>query len=134
MSADPLPDGVAQLAFKAIQTYSNGDIVRWIDLPQAGQPAPEHPAPVLALTPASAAPATAHRPGTAPNATGGRQQCDGHLAGPGRPRGRAAGPGHRAGRLAAVPPSRRDGARQGVPGKAAPGKATKDADREASNR
>ena len=52
VSADPLPSGVGQLAFKAVQTYSNGDVVRWIDLPQAGQPAPEHPAPVLTLTPA----------------------------------------------------------------------------------
>jgi uncharacterized protein YcnI len=59
VSADPLPDGVTQLAFKAVQTYSNGDVVRWIDLPQAGQPAPEHPAPILILMPASAAPATA---------------------------------------------------------------------------
>jgi periplasmic copper chaperone A len=50
VSADPLPQGVSQVVFKAIQTYSNGDIVRWIDLAQAGQPEPEHPAPVLALT------------------------------------------------------------------------------------
>lgn len=50
MSTDPLPEGVSQLAFKAIQTYSNGDIVRWIDVPQPGQPAPDHPAPVLTLT------------------------------------------------------------------------------------
>jgi periplasmic copper chaperone A len=65
VSADPLPEGVTSVPFKAIQTYSNGDVVRWIDLPQAGQPSPEHPAPVLALTPAGAAPT----PGsTAPNA------------------------------------------------------------------
>jgi uncharacterized protein YcnI len=50
VSADPLPQGVSQVAFKAIQTYSNGDIVRWIDLAQPGQPEPDHPAPVLALT------------------------------------------------------------------------------------
>jgi hypothetical protein len=55
VSADPLPTGVSQLAFKAIQTYSNGDVVRWIDLPQPGQPAPEHPAPILTLTPAGSA-------------------------------------------------------------------------------
>jgi uncharacterized protein YcnI len=54
VSADPLPSGVSQLVFKAVQTYSNGDVVRWIDLPQAGQPEPEHPAPVLTLTPAGA--------------------------------------------------------------------------------
>jgi len=53
VSADPLPSGIGQLAFKAIQTYSNGDVVRWIDLSQAGQPEPEHPAPVLTLTSAA---------------------------------------------------------------------------------
>jgi len=45
-----LPDDTNQLVFKAVQTYSNGDVVRWIDLAQAGQPAPDHPAPVLTLT------------------------------------------------------------------------------------
>ena len=54
VSADPLPSGISQLVFKALQTYSNGDVVRWIDVPQAGQPDPEHPAPVLTLTPAGA--------------------------------------------------------------------------------
>ncbi|HEY3867702.1 MAG TPA: YcnI family protein [Actinocrinis sp.] len=58
LSADPLPQGVSQLTFKAVQTYSNGDVVRWIDVPQAGQPDPDHPAPVLTLTSgAGAAPA-----------------------------------------------------------------------------
>ncbi|HEY0937522.1 MAG TPA: YcnI family protein, partial [Trebonia sp.] len=55
VSADPLPSGIGQLVFKAVQTYSNGDVVRWIDLPQPGQPEPEHPAPVLTLTSAGAA-------------------------------------------------------------------------------
>jgi periplasmic copper chaperone A len=50
VSADPLPSGISQLVFKAVQTYSNGDVVRWIDLAQPGEPAPEHPAPTLALT------------------------------------------------------------------------------------
>lgn len=49
VSADPLPSGVGQLVFKAVQTYFNGDVVRWIDLPQAGQPEPEHPAPATRL-------------------------------------------------------------------------------------
>jgi uncharacterized protein YcnI len=46
-----LPSGVNQVVFKAVQTSSNGDIVRWIDLSQAGQPAPDHPATVLRLNP-----------------------------------------------------------------------------------
>jgi uncharacterized protein YcnI len=54
ISVDPLPTDTNQLVFKAVQTYSNGDIVRWIDLAQTGQPAPDHPAPVLTLTAATA--------------------------------------------------------------------------------
>lgn len=54
LSADPLPQGVGQLMFKAIQTYSNGDVVRWIDVRRAGKPEPDHPAPVLTLTAAAA--------------------------------------------------------------------------------
>lgn len=50
ISADPMPSGVSKLAFKSLQTYSNGDVVRWIDLPQPGQPAPDHPAPTVILT------------------------------------------------------------------------------------
>lgn len=55
VSFGPLPDDTGALSFKTLQTYDNGDIVRWIDLPQAGQPEPEHPAPTLTLT--AAAPA-----------------------------------------------------------------------------
>ena len=55
ISVDPLPTATNQLTFKAVQTYSNGDVVRWIDLSVAGQPEPEHPAPVLTLTSASGA-------------------------------------------------------------------------------
>ena len=50
ISVDPLPTDTSQLVFKAVQTYSNGDVVRWIDLAVAGQPEPAHPAPVLTLT------------------------------------------------------------------------------------
>lgn len=53
VSVDPLPTDTGQLVFKAVQTYSNGDIVRWIDLAQPGQPGPDHPAPVLTLTAAT---------------------------------------------------------------------------------
>ncbi|MET7426884.1 YcnI family protein [Dactylosporangium sp. NPDC005555] len=48
VSLGPLP--VAdQIVFKALQTYSTGEVVRWIDEPAAGAEA-EHPAPVLKLT------------------------------------------------------------------------------------
>lgn len=48
-----LPDDADQLVFKAVQTYSNGDVVRWIDLTQPGKAMPDHPAPVLTLTKAA---------------------------------------------------------------------------------
>lgn len=59
ISADPLPSGVTSLVFKALQTYSNGDTVRWIDTSAPGQPEPDHPAPVLTLTPANGTPQAA---------------------------------------------------------------------------
>jgi uncharacterized protein YcnI len=71
ISADPLPQGVSQLTFKAIQTYSNGDVVRWIDVPQPGQPAPDHPAPVLTIAAGTAsAPPAASRPAAATSGSG----------------------------------------------------------------
>jgi uncharacterized protein YcnI len=56
---------VAAVQVKAIQTYSNGDVVRWIDPPPAaGQPAPDHPAPTLTIAAGSdtASPATTTAP------------------------------------------------------------------------
>ncbi len=48
VSVGPLPS-VDQLILKALQTYSDGDIVRWIDEPTPGVEV-EHPAPILALS------------------------------------------------------------------------------------
>lgn len=45
--AGPIPSGVRQLVFKAIQTYANGEIVRWIELRNPGEAEPQYPAPVL---------------------------------------------------------------------------------------
>ena len=53
VSMGPLPE-VDQMIFKALQTYSDGDIVRWIEEP-AGGSEPEHPAPVLKLAKAGGA-------------------------------------------------------------------------------
>ncbi|MHA3704721.1 YcnI family copper-binding membrane protein [Jatrophihabitans sp. YIM 134969] len=51
----PFPDEDS-LTFKAIQKYSDGSEVDWIEEAAAGSTAePEHPAPVLALAPASGA-------------------------------------------------------------------------------
>ena len=53
VAAGSVPHTAGQLVFKALQTYSSGEIVRWIEVPVTGQPAPDNPAPVLALTPSS---------------------------------------------------------------------------------
>jgi uncharacterized protein YcnI len=58
VSLGPLPK-VDQLVFKALQYYSDGDVVRWIEEPSAGAPEPEHPAPTLKLTAAGDATAPA---------------------------------------------------------------------------
>ncbi|MFF3563915.1 YcnI family protein [Streptomyces sp. NPDC002574] len=49
VSLGPLPEDADQLVFKAVQTYDNKDVVRWIEEQQEGQAEPEHPAPVLTL-------------------------------------------------------------------------------------
>ena len=48
-----LPDDTAQLAFKTLQTYSDGKVVRWIEVAGSGDEEPENPAPVLKLTSAT---------------------------------------------------------------------------------
>ncbi|MFI0940968.1 YcnI family protein [Streptomyces sp. NPDC021020] len=61
VSFGPLPSDTDSLSFKTLQTYDNGDVVRWIEIPQAGQAEPQNPAPTLKLTAATdsgAAPAT----------------------------------------------------------------------------
>jgi uncharacterized protein YcnI/predicted anti-sigma-YlaC factor YlaD len=54
VSLGPLPE-VDQLVFKALQTYSDGSVVRWIEEPADGAEL-EHPAPVLTLTAAEEEP------------------------------------------------------------------------------
>jgi uncharacterized protein YcnI len=56
VAAGSVPDKPAQLVFKALQTYSSGEIVRWIEVPVAGQPEPDTPAPVVTLTPPASPP------------------------------------------------------------------------------
>jgi uncharacterized protein YcnI len=51
VSLGPLPEA-ERLVFKALQTYSDGNIVRWIEEPVEGGEEPEQPAPVLNLLPA----------------------------------------------------------------------------------
>ncbi|MYU25420.1 YcnI family protein [Streptomyces sp. SID8352] len=50
VSVGTLPEDADELVFKAVQTYSNKEVVRWIEVPQEGQEEPDNPAPVLTLT------------------------------------------------------------------------------------
>jgi uncharacterized protein YcnI len=52
VSMGPLPK-VDQMVFKALQTYSDGAIVRWIDPPATDGAEVEHPSPVLKLAAAT---------------------------------------------------------------------------------
>ncbi|MGV9806528.1 YcnI family copper-binding membrane protein [Micromonospora chersina] len=65
VSMGPLPQ-TDRMVFKVLQTYSDGNISRWIEEPTPGGEEPENPAPVLTLTaaaasasPAASAPAAA---------------------------------------------------------------------------
>jgi uncharacterized protein len=53
VSAGPLPTDVGSITLPAIQTYSDGSVVRWIEPSVTSGPEPDHPAPVLTLTKAS---------------------------------------------------------------------------------
>ncbi|MGW6520741.1 YcnI family copper-binding membrane protein [Streptomyces sp. NPDC054962] len=53
VSVGALPEDADELVFKAIQTYSNKEVVRWIEVQADGAEEPENPAPVLALAAAA---------------------------------------------------------------------------------
>ncbi|WP_460067578.1 YcnI family copper-binding membrane protein [Streptomyces sp. YKOK-I1] len=53
VSMGALPEDTDELVFKAIQTYSGGEVVRWIEVQEDGAEEPENPAPVLALSAAT---------------------------------------------------------------------------------
>ncbi|MET9360035.1 YcnI family protein [Streptomyces sp. NPDC006632] len=53
LSIGSLPTDTDQLVFKALQTYSNNEVVRWIEEAKPGQAEPANPAPALKLTAAA---------------------------------------------------------------------------------
>ncbi|MCU1455597.1 MAG: nuclear export factor [Acidimicrobiales bacterium] len=73
VSGGPFPTSVDQMVFKAIQTYSDGKEVAWIEPTPPGGQEPAHPAPTLTLTAASTAgsPGASPTPTVAPGAGGG---------------------------------------------------------------
>ncbi|WP_113702318.1 YcnI family protein [Nonomuraea lactucae] len=52
VSMGRLPEDVDRLVFPTKQTYSGGEVVDWSEAPKADGTEPEHPAPLLKLTPA----------------------------------------------------------------------------------
>ncbi len=46
--AQGIPSGTDELVFKAIQSYSDGTVVSWIQVPDKAVPDPPHPAPTIA--------------------------------------------------------------------------------------
>ncbi|QUQ63177.1 DUF1775 domain-containing protein [Kutzneria sp. CA-103260] len=69
VSMGPLPTDTDKLVFKAVQTYDNGDVVRWIDTSAPGGAEPEHPAPTVQLTAKNASTAAAVTPTADTNST-----------------------------------------------------------------
>lgn len=53
LSLGQLPEDTDRLVLKAVQTYDNNEVVRWIEEPKDGAPEPENPAPVLKLSAAT---------------------------------------------------------------------------------
>jgi uncharacterized protein YcnI len=80
VSLGPLPEA-DQMVFKALQTYSDGTIVRWIDEPTTDGTEPEKPAPVLKLTPAAATDAAATTPTVTAQAETGSDDGNGSWTG-----------------------------------------------------
>jgi uncharacterized protein len=50
ITVGPLPSDTDSFVFKALQTYSDGEVVRWIELTPPGGAEPDLPAPTLTLT------------------------------------------------------------------------------------
>ena len=63
VDAGPIPD-VDSLEFKAVQTYADGQTVRWIEPTPANGEEPEHPAPVVAVSAGDVTPDSSSSDGT----------------------------------------------------------------------
>jgi periplasmic copper chaperone A len=70
LSVGPLPKA-GSITFNAVQTYSDGTEVAWIEPTVAGQPEPEHPAPALHLAAASSSAGDGSAPSSAAASSAG---------------------------------------------------------------
>jgi hypothetical protein len=68
-----------QVTFKVVQSYSDGEVVRWIELPGADGQEPDHPAPVVKLT-AGAASAISPKPANDADSDSAAAKPSGSLA------------------------------------------------------
>ena len=50
VAAGQAPSQTGDVVFKSLQTYSSGEVVRWIQVASTQNPNPDNPAPVLTLT------------------------------------------------------------------------------------
>jgi len=68
-----IPDKAGPLTFKALQTYSSGEVVRWIGADGSDNPAPivTVAAPAASATPAAATPAATATPAASSDDDGG---------------------------------------------------------------
>ncbi|MFE1906664.1 YcnI family protein [Streptomyces gardneri] len=81
LSLGQLPEDTDELVLKAIQTYDNKEIVRWIEEAKEGADEPQNPAPVLKLSAASGdhhGAAATDAPTTAPSASASGDAKSGH--------------------------------------------------------
>lgn len=80
LSVGPFPDAKS-VSFSAVQSYSDGTQVAWIDPTVEGQPEPQHPAPTLSLAAgsdaSSSAPAASSDGSAATSSSGGGSGSDG---------------------------------------------------------
>ena len=81
---------VPQVTFKVVQTYSDGQIVRWIELPGPDGKEPDNPAPVVKLT-AGAASAVSPTPAGDADADAAKSGSLAHTGATDRPLAAAAG-------------------------------------------
>ncbi|RSS76699.1 YcnI family protein [Streptomyces sp. WAC06614] len=74
VSVGKLPEDADSMVFKAIQTYDNDEVVRWIEEAKEGAAEPQNPAPVLKLT---AAKGDDHHGAATPKAEGAKNGDEG---------------------------------------------------------
>ncbi|PRZ29497.1 uncharacterized protein CLV47_1336 [Antricoccus suffuscus] len=76
ISVGPLPTDKDSVTFKAIQTYSDGTTVNWVE-EASGSTEPEHPAPALTLSSAPATSAHGASASSAPATSASADSVDG---------------------------------------------------------